>query len=67
MFLTPCVCTDDGAGEPIFGEVHAEASHSHGQSAGSLPGLKQRAPEQDERNSLSTSSKVEMLRAMSPE
>lgn len=58
---------DDGAGELIFGEVRVEAPDSHSQSAGLLPGLKQRAPEQDEFNSLDTNSKVEMLRAPNPE
>ena len=61
------MCTDDGAGEMIFGEVHVEALYNHGQSAGLVPGLKQQAPEQDEFNSLSTSSKVEMLRVLNPE
>lgn len=67
MFLSPCACTDDGAGEPMFGEVCVEAPYSHSQSAGLLPGLKWRASEQDEFNSLSTSSKVEMLRVLNPE
>lgn len=58
---------DDGAGELIFGQLRVEAPDGHSQPAGLLPGLKQRAPEQDEFNSLDTKSKVEVLRAPNPE
>ena len=40
MFLTPCACTEDGAGEPVFGEVRVEAPYSHSQSAGLLDRLR---------------------------
>lgn len=45
--------------------MRVEAPGSHSQSVGSLPGLKRQTPEQDEINSLGTSSKVEMLRVWS--